>query len=144
MNDNPTEDRSPAGLWKWATTRPQAYVVYVLALILVWGARWIAGPLLSGWRVFPIAAVLVGILCFGEFPDMVTSGFASEIFGLALVAGLIAVIARGPGTLKEQVVLLSLLLQHGAAPADLARSLGHLEGTAPASILGALVQTITH
>jgi hypothetical protein len=82
----------------------------LLALTLVWGARWIAGPLLSGWRVFPIAAVLVGILCFGEFPDMVTSGFASEMFGLALVAGLIAVIARGPGPLKEQVVLLSLLL----------------------------------
>ena len=45
MNDTGTQDRSLRGLWKWATTRPQAYVVYVLALILVWGLSFLAGTL---------------------------------------------------------------------------------------------------
>ena len=33
------------GLWRWATTPPQAYVVYVLALLLVWGLSFLAGTL---------------------------------------------------------------------------------------------------
>jgi len=45
MNDNNIDDRSLRGLWKWATTPPQAYVVYVLALILVWGLSFLAGTL---------------------------------------------------------------------------------------------------
>jgi hypothetical protein len=45
MNDTPTEDRSLRGFWKWATTPPQAYVVYVLALLLVWGISFLAGSL---------------------------------------------------------------------------------------------------
>jgi len=45
MNDNSNEDRSLGRLWKWATTPPQAYVVYVLALLLVWGIAFLAGTL---------------------------------------------------------------------------------------------------
>jgi hypothetical protein len=45
MNDDSTRDRSLKGFWKWATTRPQAYVVYLLALILVWGVSFLAGTL---------------------------------------------------------------------------------------------------
>ncbi len=45
MTDNNNEDRSLGGLWKWATTPPQAYVVYVLALLLVWGIAFLAGTL---------------------------------------------------------------------------------------------------
>ena len=42
MNDNSADDRSLRGLWKWATTPPQVYVVYVLALLLVWGISFLA------------------------------------------------------------------------------------------------------
>jgi hypothetical protein len=45
VNDNFTQSRSLRGLWKWATTPPQAYAVYVLALILVWGISFLAGTL---------------------------------------------------------------------------------------------------
>ena len=38
-------DTSLRGLWRWATTPPQAYVVYVLALILVYGLSYLAGTL---------------------------------------------------------------------------------------------------
>jgi hypothetical protein len=45
MNGNGNPERGLRGLWEWATTRPQAYVVYVLALILVWGLSFLAGTL---------------------------------------------------------------------------------------------------
>jgi hypothetical protein len=45
MNDNSPPDRNLKGLWKWATTKPQVYVVYLLALILVWGVSFLAGTL---------------------------------------------------------------------------------------------------
>ena len=45
MNDTPPEERSARGLWKWATTPPQAYVVYLIALILVWVLSFYAGTL---------------------------------------------------------------------------------------------------
>jgi len=45
MNDNGTSDHGFRGLWKWASTPPQAYVVYVLTLILVWAISFLAGTL---------------------------------------------------------------------------------------------------
>jgi hypothetical protein len=44
-NSDENPDRGIRGLWRWATTPPQAYVVYVLALILVWGVSFLAGTL---------------------------------------------------------------------------------------------------
>lgn len=43
MNGN--SDRGLSRLWKWATTRPQVYVVYVVALILIWAISFYAGTL---------------------------------------------------------------------------------------------------
>jgi hypothetical protein len=45
MNDNTGPDRSLRGLWQWAKTPPQVYVVYVLALILVWCISFLAGTM---------------------------------------------------------------------------------------------------
>ena len=45
MNDDGKPDRSLRGLWQWAKTPPQVYVVYVLALILVWCISFLAGTL---------------------------------------------------------------------------------------------------
>ncbi|WP_407154516.1 hypothetical protein [Bradyrhizobium sp. STM 3557] len=38
-------DRSFKELVRWATTPPQAYLVYLIALILVWGISFYAGTL---------------------------------------------------------------------------------------------------
>jgi hypothetical protein len=35
----------PKSFWRWATTPPQSYVVYLIALILVWGLSFYAGTL---------------------------------------------------------------------------------------------------
>jgi hypothetical protein len=48
MNNKTSDENQDAGirsLWRWATTPPQAYVVYVLALILVWGVSFLAGTI---------------------------------------------------------------------------------------------------
>ena len=45
MDDRTTPDRSLKAFWRWATTPPRAYVVYLLALILVWGLSFLAGTL---------------------------------------------------------------------------------------------------
>ena len=42
-DENP--DPGIHGRWRWATKPPQVYVVYVLALILVWGVSFLAGTL---------------------------------------------------------------------------------------------------
>ena len=47
------------------------------------------------------------------------------------------------GLLDDSAVLISLLLQHGAAPAALARTMGRLgDGTEPASVIGAIVDRL--
>ncbi len=45
--------------------------------------------------------------------------------------------------LDDACVALSLLLQHGVEPQALAHSMGRLDGGAPASIIGALVDLVT-
>lgn len=45
MDDKTAPDSRLKEFWRWATTPPQAYVVYVLALILVWGISFLAGTL---------------------------------------------------------------------------------------------------
>lgn len=80
----------------------------LLSLAVLWAARWIAGPLLSGWRYLPVAALLTGLLTFGELPLMLIYGFVSEIFGLTLLTIMIAVVVRRPGSRREQVVVLTL------------------------------------
>ncbi|HWZ40486.1 MAG TPA: hypothetical protein VNY08_19510 [Bradyrhizobium sp.] len=45
MNDETKPDTGIRGLWRWATKRPQVYVVYLITLILVWGISFLAGTL---------------------------------------------------------------------------------------------------
>jgi hypothetical protein len=45
MDDKTAPDNRLKELWRWATTPPQVYVVYLLALILVWGLSFLAGTL---------------------------------------------------------------------------------------------------
>ena len=45
MNDHTNDDTSFKRLVRWATTPPQAYVVYLVVLILVWMGSFYAGTL---------------------------------------------------------------------------------------------------
>ena len=45
MEKEPDPQSSFKALVQWATTPPQAYVVYLIGLILVWGISFLAGTL---------------------------------------------------------------------------------------------------
>jgi hypothetical protein len=45
MTDNNSPPRTLKGLLRWATTPPQAWGVYLLALLLVWLVSFYAGSL---------------------------------------------------------------------------------------------------
>lgn len=81
----------------------------LLALAIIWGAQWIAGPLLGPWRL-PLVAFLVVQLIYSDIPVMVIFGFPSEIFGLAQLALLAAVLVRRPSSPREQMVLIGALV----------------------------------
>ena len=39
------DDSNPRSLWRWATTPPQSYAVYLIVLILVWLGSFYIGTL---------------------------------------------------------------------------------------------------
>jgi hypothetical protein len=92
------------------------YFVYVLAgyaflvMALVWAARWIAGPLMAGWRQVLICSAVAGLALGGPLVQMVELGLDSEILGLAFLALAVAVTVRPPRVVHEQVLIVSALL----------------------------------
>ena len=74
-------------------------------------------------------------VAIGFFPD----GRPGEVFASGVKSG-----CDLDYLLDDACVALSLLLQHGVAPAALARSMGRSgDGTTPASIIGALADRLT-
>jgi hypothetical protein len=65
----------------------------LFALTLLWATQWIAGPLPGAWRL-PLVAFLGIQLIYSDLPVLLIFGFPSEIFGLTLLALLVAVLAR--------------------------------------------------
>jgi hypothetical protein len=45
MENEPGLPQKPKSFWQWATTPPQSYAVYLIALVLVWGLSFYAGML---------------------------------------------------------------------------------------------------
>jgi hypothetical protein len=43
MDNDP--ETVPRKVWRWATTRPQSYAVYLICLILVWVVSFYAGTM---------------------------------------------------------------------------------------------------
>ena len=73
-------------------------------------------------------------ICVGRYP-------ADDRIGEIFSAG--AKIGSSMDALLDDVsIALSLLLQHQVPPAQIARSMGRLSGTAPASIVGALADLL--
>ena len=45
MENDTDPARKPRTFFQWATTPPQSYAVYLIALILIWGLSFYAGTL---------------------------------------------------------------------------------------------------
>jgi hypothetical protein len=94
---------------------PDHYVAFVVAtyglfvVAVLWAAQRIAGPALGVWRL-PLLAFLAVQLVYGEISILLAKGFVSELLGLAVLVVLVAVLARRPGGLREQALVVGALL----------------------------------
>jgi hypothetical protein len=80
---------------------------YAFMLVAVmWAARWLITPLVTGWRVVAVTAVIGAILVGGPYFALVTAGFDSEVVGLTFLVLTVAVAVRPPARLPERLLLL--------------------------------------
>ena len=85
-------------------------VLAILAAVLVWAARWIAGPGLAGWRRGFVCVVVGGLAAVGQLTTLYWQAFAAHAAGLVVLAAAIAVCSRPPRAAREQVLLLGAVL----------------------------------
>ncbi|MFE3204118.1 hypothetical protein [Embleya sp. NPDC059237] len=83
------------------------FVLMIFAVM--WSMRWVAGTALSPWRYLVLASAAAAYLYFGDGMAMFLRGFPSEFAGLALLAILVAVVARPLSRLREQLCVLASL-----------------------------------
>ncbi|MGW3891852.1 hypothetical protein ACWD69_24445 [Micromonospora chokoriensis] len=81
----------------------------LLALVLIWAAHHIAGPLHPLRRLVLVLAVTALILGT-ELPRLLIAGYPSETLGLSLAAVLVALVVRPLHRLREQLLLVGALL----------------------------------
>ncbi|GAA5181084.1 hypothetical protein GCM10023322_14900 [Rugosimonospora acidiphila] len=83
----------------------------LLILAVAWAALWIGGPLVRvGARAALVVAFLVPFVLYTDLTSDYVSGYPSEVFGLALVALLVAVLARPLPGIRTQLVIVCALL----------------------------------
>lgn len=85
-------------------------VLALLAAVLVWAARWIAGPGLAGWRRGFVCVVVGGLAAVGQLTTLYWQAFAAHAAGLVVLAAAIAVCSRPPRAAREQVLLLGAVV----------------------------------
>jgi hypothetical protein len=79
-------------------------------LCVAWGARWVAGPALAGWRRTFLVAAISAFLCVGVMTTSIWCGWDPQIFGMGLLALLTACALRPPNSGRLHIVLMAALL----------------------------------
>ncbi|WP_371497575.1 hypothetical protein OG871_16640 [Kitasatospora sp. NBC_00374] len=80
-----------------AYTRYYTYVLVAFAALcalIVWAARWVGGPRLTGWRTAAVCTVVAAVVIASPLAGMVRVGFDSQIIGLVFMTVSIALIVR--------------------------------------------------
>ncbi|GIH13955.1 hypothetical protein [Rugosimonospora africana] len=86
-----------------------AYGLFMLSVI--WAAGWVGGPLVrTGARPLVLFAFLTPVLLYTDLLANYVSGYPSEILGLSLVAGLVALLARPLPGIRTQLLLVAAVL----------------------------------
>jgi len=102
-----------AGEWYGELHRYYWYVVIgygFFVMAVVWAARWVAGPGLAGWRLSLVCSAIGAFLATGVMTTMLFYTADAEVLGLALLAMLLAFLARPPVRVGEQVFLWAVLV----------------------------------
>ncbi|MFF7249484.1 hypothetical protein ACFZBU_36935 [Embleya sp. NPDC008237] len=124
-----------------------------LVLALVWAARWIAGPTVTGWRRALVCAVVGTVAATGQLIGVFTLGHDSASLGIAVLALTIAVLVRPAGRVREQVLVVGAALVTlafvynlfvvSAAPAVLVAAVVYRRRLRTAPVFTTIVGTIT-
>lgn len=79
-------------------------------MAIVWAARWIAGPSMTGWRRVLICGTVGCLAVYGDLSTLYWQGFDGEVLSLGLVALATAVLVRPPQRVREQMLLIGSLV----------------------------------
>ncbi|WP_194924355.1 hypothetical protein [Catenulispora pinisilvae] len=79
-------------------------------MAIVWAARWIAGPAMTGWRRVLICGTVGGLAVYGDLTTLYWQGFDSEVLSLGLLALATAILVRPPRRVREQMLLIGSLV----------------------------------
>ena len=76
---------------------------------VAWAARWVAGPVLTGWRRVFLTTAIAAYLFAGAFTEAVWSTWDPQVLGMALLAMLAAICFRPPRGWRTHSALMALL-----------------------------------
>ncbi|MDI2127392.1 hypothetical protein [Yinghuangia seranimata] len=82
----------------------------LLALVVVWAARWVAGHRAAGWRGVLVLTAIGTFVATGIMTAFVWYGFDSQVLGLVFTALTVALLVRYPDRPVEQTVVAGLAL----------------------------------
>jgi hypothetical protein len=103
-----TDPGSPtAELMRYEVYTCLGYGFFVLCV--AWGARWVAGPALAGWRRTFLVAAIASFLSAGVMTTSIWCGWDPQIFGMALLALITACALRPPSSGRLHIVLMAAL-----------------------------------
>jgi len=97
------------------TSELMRYEVYTclgygfFVLCVAWGARWVAGPSLAGWRRTFLVSAISAFLCTGVMTTAIWCGWDPQIFGMGLLALLTAYALRPPADGRLHILLMAAL-----------------------------------
>jgi hypothetical protein len=80
-----------------------------LVLCVAWGARWVAGPALAGWRRTFLVAAISAFLCTGVTTTAVWCGWDPQVFAMGLLALITALALRPPTDGRLHILLMASL-----------------------------------
>ncbi|HET9170328.1 MAG TPA: hypothetical protein VFN97_12870, partial [Actinospica sp.] len=76
---------------------------------VAWAARWVAGPMLKGWRRVFLTTAIAAYLFAGAFTEAVWSTWDPQVFSMAQIAILAAICFRPPRGWRLHAVLMAVL-----------------------------------
>jgi hypothetical protein len=80
-----------------------------LCVVVLWAARWVAGPGASAARLLPVLALATAMLLFGNPISVYTGAYPQEVYGLIALAAFVAITVRPLHRQREQLVLAGAL-----------------------------------
>lgn len=97
------------------TSELMRYEVYTclgygfFVLCVAWGARWVAGPAMAGWRRTFMTAAISAFLCAGVLTTSIWCSWDPQVFGMGLLALTAALALRPPASGRLFIVLMAAL-----------------------------------